>query len=74
MVIPLPPMMEDVAAVFGVGSARWPDDPPQSGVAHGFRLIPVSDDGVVDEVKKGKTVARTINKVMTKNEMTFPDT
>ena len=33
--------------VFGVGSARWPDGPPQSGVAHGFCLIPVSGVGVV---------------------------
>ena len=39
--------------VFGVGSARWPDSPPQSGVAHGFDLIPVSGVGVVvDEIKK----------------------
>ena len=37
---------------FGVGSARWPDDPPQSGVAHGFGLIPVSSvGGAVDEDK-----------------------
>ena len=27
--------------VFGIGSARWPDGPPQSGVAHGLSLIPV---------------------------------
>ena len=40
--------------VFGVGSARWPDGPPQSDVAHGFSLIPVSGVGVaVDEVKTG---------------------
>ena len=38
--------------VFGVGSARWPDGPHQSGVAHGFSLIAVSGVGVVeDEVK-----------------------
>ena len=40
--------------VFGVGSARWPDGPPKSGVAHGFTLIPVSDvGGAVDENKTG---------------------
>ena len=40
--------------MFGVGSARWPDGPTQSGVAHGFSLIPVSGVGVaVDEVKTG---------------------
>ena len=32
-------------SVFGVGSARWPDGPPQSGVAQGFNLIPVSGVG-----------------------------
>ena len=38
--------------MLGVGSARWPDCPPQSGVAHGFSLVPVSRVGVVvDEVK-----------------------
>ena len=37
--------------MLGVGSARWPDGPPQSGVAHGLNLIPVS--GVVDEVRTG---------------------
>ena len=37
-----------VVPVFGIGSARWPDGPPQSGVAHGFSLIPVS--GVGDAV------------------------
>ena len=40
--------------VFGVGPARWPDGPLQSGVAHGFGLIPVSGvGGVVDEDKAG---------------------
>ena len=38
--------------VFGVGSARWPEGPPQSGVAHGFSLIPVSGVGVVVGGKK----------------------
>ena len=38
--------------MFGVGSDRWPDGPPQRGVAHTFSLIPVSGVGVVvDEVK-----------------------
>ena len=40
--------------VFRVGSARWPDGPHQSGVAHGFSLIPVSGV-VVDEGKTGGT-------------------
>ena len=40
--------------LFGVGSARWPDVSPQSGVAHGFSLMPVSGVGVVvDGVKTG---------------------
>ena len=40
--------------VFGVGSARWRDGRPQSGVAHGFTLIPVSGvGGAVDESKTG---------------------
>ena len=40
--------------VFGVGSARWPDGPQQSGVTHGFSLIPVSGvGGAVDEDKTG---------------------
>ena len=43
-----------VKCVFGVGSAKRPDGPHQSGVAHGFCLIPVSGVGVVaDEVKTG---------------------
>ena len=39
--------------VFGVASARWPDGPLQSGVVHGFSLIPVSGVGAV--VDEGKT-------------------
>ena len=40
---------------FGVGSARWPDGPPQSGIGHGFGLIPVSGFGdAVDEEKTSK--------------------
>ena len=39
------------AHVFLVGSARWPDCPPQSG-AHGLSLIPVSGDGVVVDGEK----------------------
>ena len=31
--------------MFGVVSARWPDCPSNSGVAHGFGLIPVSVAG-----------------------------
>ena len=39
---------------FGVGSARWPDGPRQSGVAQRLSLIPFSVVGVVvDEVKTG---------------------
>ena len=54
----------------GVGSARWPDGPPQSGVAHGFSLIPVSGVGVVvsDEKRGGNGVERTFNKDMTNDE------
>ena len=41
--------------VFGVGLARWPDGPPQSGVAHEFGLIPVSGaGGAADEDKTGE--------------------
>ena len=36
--------------MFGVGSAS--DGPPQSGVAHGFNLIPVGS--VADEAKTGR--------------------
>ena len=43
---------------FGVGSARWPDGPPQSGVAHGFGLIPVS--GVGDARRQDKQVIREL--------------
>ena len=31
--------------MFGIGSARWPDGPLQSGVAQGFNLTPVSGVG-----------------------------
>ena len=48
--------------MFGVGSARWPDGPPQSRV--GFSLIPVRVDGVEG----------TLNKDMTNDGMTFSDT
>ena len=34
-----------VDVVFGIGSARWPDGPPESGVAQGFNQIPVSGVG-----------------------------
>ena len=66
--------------VFGIGSARWPDGPPQSGVARGFSLIPVSGVGeavggvseaVGDEKMRGNGVDRTFNKDMTNDEMTF---
>ena len=62
--------------MFGVGSARGPDGPPQSGVAHGFSLIPVSGVGVVvgDEKRGGSGVEGTFNEDMTKDEMTFLDT
>ena len=36
--------------VFGIGSARWPDGPPRSGVAQKFNLIPVS--GVSEAVNE----------------------
>ena len=61
---------------FRVGSARWPDGPPQSGVAHGFSLIPVNGVGVVVDGKKtgGNGVEGTFNKDMTNHETTFLDT
>ena len=62
--------------VFGVGSARWPDGPPQSEVAHGFSLMPVSGVGVVEDGVKtgGNGISRTFRRNMIKGEMTFPDT
>ena len=69
--------------VFGIGSARWPDGPPQSGVAQGFDLVPVSavgeavggvSEAVGDEKIGGNGVERTFNKDMTKDELTFLDT
>ena len=62
--------------MFGVGPNRWPDGPPQSGVAHGFGLIPVSGVGVVvdGEKTRGNGAEGTCNKDRTKDEMTFPDT
>ena len=59
--------------MFGVGSARWPDGPPQSGVAHGFSLIPVSGVGVVVDGEKtgGNGVEGAFNKDMTNDEITF---
>ena len=38
--------------VFGIGPARWPDGPTQSGVAQGFNLIPVSGVGEAVSDKK----------------------
>ena len=37
--------MHILHTVFGIGVARWPDGPPQSGVAQGCNLIPVSGVG-----------------------------
>ena len=62
--------------MFGVGSARWPDGPPQSGVAHVSSVIPVSGVGVVVGDKKigGYGVEGTSNKNVTNDDMTFLDT
>ena len=62
--------------MFGVVSARWPDGPLQSGVAHGFNLIPVSGVGVVvgDEKIGGNRIQGTFNKDMTNDEMTILET
>ena len=62
--------------MFGVGSARWPDGPLQSGVAHGFRLIPASGVGVVVNGEKtgGKGVEGTFSNDMTKDQITFGHT
>ena len=54
--------------MFGVGSARWPDGPPHSRVAHRFILIPVSGVG---ERTGGNGIERTFDKYMTNDEMTF---
>ena len=62
--------------MFGVGSATWTGGPHQSGVAHGFSLIPVSGVVVVvDGEKIGRNgVEGTFKKDMSNDEMTFPDT
>ena len=61
-------------------SARWPDGPSQSGVGHGFCLIPVSGVGEAgggiretegDEKIGGNGVEGTFNKDVTNDEMTF---
>ena len=59
--------------VFGIGSARRPDGPPQSGAAHGFNLIPVSGVGEAGGDGKigGIAVEGTFNKDMTNDEMPF---
>ena len=59
--------------VLGVGSARWPNGPLQSGLAHGFSLMPVSGAGVVvDGVKTGGNgISGTFKRDMTNYEMTF---
>ena len=59
--------------IFEVRSARWPDGPPQSGVAHGFRLIPVSG---VREAARDEKIGRnefqgTFNKDLTNDGMIF---
>ena len=61
----------DPKGVFGIGSARWPDGPPQSGVAQGFNLIQVSGVGeaVSDEKIGGNGVERAFNKDMTNDEI-----
>ena len=50
-----------------VGSARWPDGPPQSGIVHGFCLIPVS--GVGGAVDEGKTGGKIENSGTTRCDM-----
>ena len=66
--------------LFGIGSARWPDGPPQSGIAQGLNLIPISGVGEAasgvgeaagDEKIGGNGVEGTFNKDMTNDEMTF---
>ena len=52
---------------------RWPDGPPQSGVAQGLNLIPVSGgvcEAVGDERKKEEAGSKS-NKDMTNDEMTI---
>ena len=59
--------------VFGVGPARWPDGPTQSGVAHGFSLISVSGVGVVlDGVKtRGNGISGTARSDMVVDGVTL---
>ena len=59
--------------IFEVRSARWPDGPTQSGVAHEFCLIPVSGVGVVvgDEKIGRNEVQGTFNKDLTNDGMIF---
>ena len=53
----------DFGSVFGIGSARWPDGPHQSGVAQVCNLIPVCGvgaavggvNGAVRDEKKEET-------------------
>ena len=59
--------------VFRIGSARWPDGPPQSGVAQRVNLLPVSGVGeAVDGEKIGRTRDEgTFIKGMTNDGMIF---
>ena len=66
--------------VFGIGSARRPDGPLQSGVVQGFNLILVSGVGeavggvseAVSDEKIGRNgIEGTFHKEMTNDEMTF---
>ena len=58
---------------FGSDRPGWLDGSPQSGVAHGFVLIPVSGVGKAVGVEKigGHGVEGTFNKDMTNYEMPF---
>ena len=55
------------SSVFGVGSARWPDGPPQSEVAHVFSLIPVSGVGGVCRRRQDRRRSRELKN--TKSDM-----
>ena len=59
--------------MFGIGLARWPGSPPQSGVAQGFNLIPASgvNEVVGEEKVGGNGFEGMFSKDITDDKMTF---
>ena len=68
-------LLTDIDAELGIITCVWRDRPPQSGVAHGFSLIPASGVGVVVDGEKtgGNGVEGTFNRDITKDETTCLD-